>query len=780
MITLNMMNSANRILRIPHMLLLFGFAAAGCSSTPDTPTPGPGSGTTDPTAPYVVIALNDFAGDDGSAPSSEEAAAMQWQAGLFEAGELTGVYDATRSSETGEVSFRLDHPTDGTLYVVSRGEGLPDLKELSDTGISEQEWLTSTAGLTQGIPAYFYSGSVSSVGEGRTTVRLTRGVARLDLQLRVAGSVSIERFTVAGAALETPLFAETEYAVSEYGDFTFTPEVPCTEDRTGVAYLYAQRGSAALLRAEAMIDGKRFELEAALPEEILRNRIYVATLHKEETDQQPHLTVEAWEQGADTELRPDFGGRITVDAAHSTLPDGVSVSEDLTQLTLPYVATELILALKCNDELELQPVTGYPLTVERLAPDMNNTQGPDGYNRYRIRKSLYAPGMPADEVVVRFRRKGLDELYDEDCIRLQLTANPTSLEGEISFTPQDYTYDFGRYVDNELGRFTLAAGKTLTVEFDAGEDPWIKIVPANDADQTFRVVGGWRPNDPTANGRVQSARLVITDTANPTQREEYVVSRRNYGLPVTWLHGVWWCKYNARGNSQSFDDQVLSASDPAAAAGKTLFDYLRDCTPEEFYDLWGWAYQGDSGQGMRVIDQEGQLVMEGFSPTSTVHINKLPADALAPDGYELPTMEEFNRVFDATDYVWVMWSGTHTLRTPWEGHTQIKREQRRRNGLTIGSVQANDLLYLKMWSPNFTEYEPLTWYGPGAQWNTEGIMHSNHYNNILFSVYSPEGAGWYFSGSMAGLYLQKNGAGTKDTRILRFKKSPVEYIYGEQ
>ena len=31
---------------------------------------------------------------------------------------------------------------------------------------------------------------------------------------------------------------------------------------------------------------------------------------------------------------------------------------------------------------------------------------------------------------------------------------------------------------------------------------------------------------------------------------------------------------------------------------------------------------------------------------------------------------------------------------------------------------------------------------------------------------------------MNALYLQKNGAGTKDTRILRFKKSPVEYIYG--
>ena len=36
----------------------------------------------------------------------------------------------------------------------------------------------------------------------------------------------------------------------------------------------------------------------------------------------------------------------------------------------------------------------------------------------------------------------------------------------------------------------------------------------------------------------------------------------------------------------------------------------------------------------------------------------------------------------------------------------------------------------------------------GAQWNADGIQHSGHYNNILFAVCSPEGAGWYFSGAM--------------------------------
>lgn len=72
----------------------------------------------------------------------------------------------------------------------------------------------------------------------------------------------------------------------------------------------------------------------------------------------------------------------------------------------------------------------------------------------------------------------------------------------------------------------------------------------------------------------------------------------------------------------------------------------------------------------------------------------------------------------------------------------------------------------------------VVWYGPGAQWNTsDGIRHNGHHNNILFGVHSPQGQGWFIAGGMENLYLHKNGAGNNDTRILRFKKSDVEYIY---
>ncbi len=721
------------------------------------------------TSAFVTVAVSDYETTGDKVADENDLADLR--ACLFQEGRMVQVYDNPVTRVEG-YEFQLDRNT-GTLYVLSQTTDIANLQELCQAGISEQEWLAMTAGTKQERPIRFFSGNTTLSGAAEKSVSLTRGFARFDLHIRTVGKTEVESLTVENTSLHTILFPGKSSLTEKRGSLTFRPDSPYTQDTPGVAYLYEQSTSEAVLRAEAIINGKRQELVAELPQSIRRNCIYLVTVTKDVAEQEARLTVEPWEKGDDIGMHPDWDGNITVDADRSGLPAGATLSDHGTVLTLLHNEADFLLTLDCNDELELEPLAEGFLKVEPA----QTLRGMDGVNVFHIRKPLYVPGLPAEEVELRFRRKGLEEIYPEDRIVVRLSANPVRLEGAISFDMESYTFDFESYVDNELGRFTFPADKELLVEFDPGEDPWVKLTPVEGESGVLRVVGGWRPNDPTANGRQQYATLIIRNAADGSAREEYRISRRNYGLPVTWLHGVWWCKYNARGNSRTFADQILSSADPAAAAGKTLFNYLRDCSPEEFYQLWGWAYQGDSGDGMRVVDEEGKLVMEGFSSNVTAHINKLPAQALAPNGYELPSMEEFNRVFDATDYVWMMWSGTHSLRNPWEGHSLVKREQRRRNDVVVGSVQATDLLYAAMWSPDFPEYEPIVWYGPGAQWNADGIMHSNHYNNILFSVYSPEGSGWYFAGSMAGLYLNKNGAGNKDTRILRFKKSPVEYIY---
>ena len=108
------------------------------------------------------------------------------------------------------------------------------------------------------------------------------------------------------------------------------------------------------------------------------------------------------------------------------------------------------------------------------------------------------------------------------------------------------------------------------------------------------------------------------------------------------------------GDSKNFSDQILSSNDPAAIAGKTLFVDVRDCTPEEFFKLWMWQYQEKTTQGMEVIDDGGVAKLKGYGPSSA-HINRLDATAMAPDGYELPSMENFERVLNSTSgTIWLM------------------------------------------------------------------------------------------------------------------------------
>ena len=181
--------------------------------------------------------------------------------------------------------------------------------------------------------------------------------------------------------------------------------------------------------------------------------------------------------------------------------------------------------------------------------------------------------------------------------------------------------------------------------------------------------------------------------------------------------------------------------------------------------------------GLEVKDIDGVASLDGFSSDVTVHMNTLDPHVLAPDGYEVPSFDDFGRIFNSTGgYIWIMWDGSHT--SPWNGGTLIQRMNKRRNDVTVGSIALGNLFYMAMYTEDDSGNEPVVWYGAGAQWNDSGVKHA-HYNSILFTVYSPEKKGWYFNGNMDAYYITQNGAGNKDTRILRFRKSDVEYIIPE-
>ena len=746
----------------PLWIFAAGVPVFSCSGLAEMP------GNQDSSTHVVKAGISGYASGE-SAVSGEGLRDISGITGyLFRDGVFERVYDdCVTDGNTIEIGVEK---AGGRLYIVARHPDAPEIGE-PEPGTPESRWEKTVISSHDPGTGMFFTGKADLDKASGTEVRtsLTRGAARIDLKVAVAGNAEIREIILENIAQEAYLFPGNEPSSPENaatGEIAIRPQSPLTSDTEGIAYILEQSGTGCKVSMTAEIDGKEYRLGAMLPETVRRNTVYSVTLRKGTIDSDVELSVEQWGDGGQTDLTPDRDRILTVDLSRSDLPEGADVEDGGTVVTLPHLGTEFTLAVESDDELELLPAEGHLLSVEPVPG-----KGP---NLFKVTKALYAPGDPASETILQIRLKGFAAAYPEDRIVLKLEANPSSIEGTIGFGDGNYTYDFGGYADNLFGIITPGEGKKVEIEFGPGEDPWIKLDPYGD--KSYRILGGWRPNDPAADGRRQTATLVISDQ-DGAAREEYTIARKNYGMPVVWLQGIWWCKYNAMGDSRDFEDQVLCPDDPAALAGKTLYEYLGSCTAEEYARLWGWAYQGDSGKGMRVVEQDGKAVMEGFRTGNKTHINKLPADALAPPGYELPSMEDFNRVFDATDYVWVMWNGTHTLKSPWEGHATIRREQRRKNGIQVGTMSLQNLIYIAMWSPDFPDREPVVWYGPGAQWNDDGILHAGHYNNILFGVHSPEGSGWYIAGGMENLYLHKNGAGNNDTRILRFRKSDVEYIY---
>lgn len=762
---------------IKKYIQFFGILSAllfttSCGENIPKEEPGGGEGNITPVR-TITTHISEFQIEGEGASLPGEGNINELQACVFENGVMTEIY--TQFTQKDNQYVLQTNKRTGHLYILANTANQLNLQELKAQDITEEKWQEVTIGHTdENIHApEFFSGmlDLGKSDEDILHMHLERGIARFDLSIRSTSSIKVKKVLFKNITQHTFLFSQNPVSI---------PAGTTVKDRLvefpqwlesntqGIFYAYEQAGDNLMASLEIVKNGKEMILETGLPSALKRNTVYTLEITTDSATGEAKLNVIEWENGGDHALASDMSN-LKVNIKESVFPENIIVNEEKTQVTLPYTATNITLAIDCDDELEFIP-ENMPITIESLGGTSPETIGK---NVFRIQKEKWRPGVAGQELKLRFHRKGLNHNYAEDYLTLVLPENPIKLEGLIQFH-DGYEFDFERYIDNELGIITLPESKRLTVEYESGEGQWIKLEERSETPNSFRIIGGWKPNDPTANGRKQKARLVICNT-DGTDREEYTVVRRNWGLPVTYLNGIWWCKYNAMGDSKDFNDQILSSNDPAAKAGKSLFDYLRDCTSEEFFNLWKWQYQGKTTQGLEVIDDEGVVKLKGYGPSS-VHINRLDAKDMAPDGYELPSMENFERVLNSTSgTIWLMWDGSHT--TSWNGGANMQRRQRRKNDITVGTVALSDLIYIQMYNNAEQQYEPLVWYGSGAQWDDNGIKHV-HYNAMLWATYSPEnGQGWFFTGAMNAYHPSKNGAGSNDTRLLRFKKSDVEYIY---
>ena len=415
--------------------------------------------------------FSDFASAGAAAGAGEGVSEMK--ACLFQNGLLTKVYKDLQTTDNLEYSLGVNRLS-GTLYMLADTEQLIDWNNLQPQSVTEEEWLQMTASSENGQPHPFWTGKVSldSLTSGKQTlsVNMKRGVARFDLLVR-GTAISVHRLTLKNVRQQGYLFEQN--AVSSPKDVTSDDRVcefaaPLQKDSVGVAYVYEQKNPELMVSVDVSIAGRSYTLEEYLMEDVKRNTVYTLTVRKELLTEELRLEIEEWNKEGDIALTPDLNSAIHFDVESLVLPEGVSVNAGRDVMTLPASALDFELQIDCDNELEWINDPSLPFVVEPVGTTWQDA------NRFRLRKPLLPPGYPEEEALVRFRRKGLQGVYDEDSLKIVLLANPIQLEGELAFGKDDYLCDFARYVDNELGRMTLPEGYELLARFQ-NEDAWIKV-----------------------------------------------------------------------------------------------------------------------------------------------------------------------------------------------------------------------------------------------------------------------------------------------------------------
>lgn len=648
----------------------------------------------------------------------------------------------------------------GTMYFVANPSGVAELSA-AEPGVTAEADFTAmmahVSELTSGGLLMTGKTVLSSETPSTVNVDMLRAVARIDLNTPEAG-VEVLSVRISGLAGRGYVFPQTATADGLTADtLTFTADYsgsPLAAGRYLLLYVPEQNTAAgALVEIDARLNGALHRLRVSLPQELERNNVYTVQVRGNGAELAASVVYGGWESGGVSGSAPRPSA--AVDESASTLGPGVRLSADRDTVYFPYTGGSWRLALhtKASAAVSVEgSVDGFTVAQAGSATTISVTGG------------VRLPGTRQGMVWLNVSEGGVNT----GRITLVFDASPVHFGGMLELDGSGVC-DLGRYADGELGTVEIPAGKTLTVSTPPGE-PWMKADLTARGGQTkrYRIIGGWRPNDPTADGRVQEARIVITDDGG-SNREEYTVRRRNWGLPVVRIGQTWWAKYNLRGNARSFSDQITCADDPAA--GRDIMEVLATAQPDVLLRMMGDQYQAGFTGGLPLRHDGQDFYHEGMRPSGHNFGTVDPA-SMAPDGYRVPGYD---------DYAWLSANDNHNI-----GGTGTRTYTNRHGNQISVTIAERDADFL---GHNYgtvafyafdSEGSRLALFGLGHQWQTAaGNIARMH---LLLATHGNPDQTWVMEGYAAAdrpgqNWLKFTPQNHIKTRTIRCVKTPVEYIY---
>lgn len=674
----------------------------------------------------------------------------------FENGILSKSFNSLQIDEKGVC--RLDiKQKNGMLYFLANDANITSRANLTNNVTTLEEFLQLTATADEMTSkSLLMSGHTELDGENASlSVSLKRTVARIDLESAFqdaeVNSITIRDIALIGLVNEggnksVLTNIEKTDLTKDFG------EQPFKNKKESLYYLPEQTSNGHEVEIMMTANGGWHRLRTTLPA-LKRNTVYTLRVYGNGANLNVEVLTDNWESGDSSASGLTLKG--LVDKENSQLSEGVTVNERGDTVFVPCWESNFQLTLSAETGAEVsifggaEGVTVTPATRSReLSP----------VAQINVASRQKMPGSKHEYVYLDVHK---DQVQTGRVV-LVFTPNPIELSGLIQFD-ENGECDFNRYVDGELARLILPEGKTATLRFGEEEAQWMKLT--DEGNNTYRLLGGWKPNDPKADGREQAGELIITDK-DGSHPETYTIRRLNWGLPVVNVNGTWWCKYNLRGNVKNFNDQILINSDPAKDS--SLADYLTSCSDDEFLHILGDQYQAGNPEGLQLTHDDSSFYYEGYK-SQTNNFGTLSPTVMAPDGYQIPDFDDYRFFTGSTNFNLGYFNpGAFNNGLGQRLNFKVVERNATFQGLQYGPVTFYDF-----------EYEGSHWTicGLGHQWDATSISKMM----ILLATYGNGGSTWmiegYSNSEGRGNWFKYTGNNAQKTRTIRCIKTPVEYIY---
>lgn len=260
--------------------------------------------------------------------------------------------------------------------------------------------------------------------------------------------------------------------------------------------------------------------------------------------------------------------------------------------------------------------------------------------------------------------------------------------------------------------------------------------------------------------------------------EEFIFTRKRYSIPVITQGGVYWAKYNMRGNSKSYEDQIGFDRD---ISRNELYTYLQTCSDEEFIYYTGASYRGTSTEGLylkRFLDSndEPTLFYDGYDAIPDGQVSNGSADLHCPPGYRMPALSEWQQIFYTGGSLNIPGHGNSnsyntSINSLIGNQTNRYRIDRYTREITIDGVLRNVSIF-NIVDVRYYQGEEMVFIGFGTQKSPTSMT----WGEIVIPICTGSYSHFLFNyNTNKTSYGNLSGTGVQ-TRVIRCVKSPTNFI----